>query len=48
MSWYDKLAKGQLEHWKNDHHGRLAIIIIGELFALKMFKGTPKAYALNL
>lgn len=43
MSWYDKVEKGELEHWKNDHYGRLALIIICDQFPRKMFRNSPKS-----
>jgi len=30
LSWFEKIEKGQLDHWKNDHYGRLAYIIIAD------------------
>jgi len=33
-----------LDNWKNDHYGRIALIILGDSLAQVMFKGTPKQY----
>jgi len=30
LSWFEKLEKGELENWRNDHDGRLAYIIIAD------------------
>jgi len=47
LSLFEKIEKGELEHWRNDHNGRLAYIIIADQFGRNMFRGTGRAFSLD-
>lgn len=46
--WLEKGEKGELEHWKKDHYGRLAFVLILDNLARNMFRGSPRAFATDL
>lgn len=38
-------ASGKLEHWAQDAHGRLALILLFDQFPRNMYRDTPRAFA---
>jgi len=36
----EKAQAGELDEWKNDHYGRLALIIISDIFTRCVHRGT--------
>jgi len=42
---FEKLEKGDLENWRNDHSGRLAYIILADQFSRNMFRGSGRAFS---
>ena len=45
QSWLEKSEKGELENWKEDHFGRLALLIINDNLTRNMFRGQARAFA---
>lgn len=43
----EQLLKGNLDHWKQSHHGALAYIILCDQFSKVLYKGTSKAYTFD-
>jgi uncharacterized protein (DUF924 family) len=42
---YQEAAAGRLEHWKDEAHSCLALIILLDQFPRNMLRGDPKTYA---
>ena len=42
---HEEAAMGRLEHWKDEAHSCLALIILLDQFPRNMFRGDPKTYA---
>ena len=45
LNLYEQIVSGELDHWKQDHIGRLAQIIVLDNLSRNMFRGTAKAFA---
>ena len=45
QSWHERLSRGELDHWKEDHYGRLAYCIMLDNLSRNMFRGTGRAFA---
>ncbi len=43
----DKACKGQLDHWADDPHGRLALIIMIDQFRRNMYRNTADAFSMD-
>jgi uncharacterized protein (DUF924 family) len=41
----EKAARGELDHWAEDPHGRLALIIVLDQFPRSLWRDTPRAFA---
>ena len=41
----EQAEKGELEHWRDDPFGALALVIILDQFPLNMFRGQPRSFA---
>ncbi len=41
----DTAASGKLEHWAQDAHGQLALILLFDQFPRNMYRDTPRAFA---
>ncbi|NDV87384.1 DUF924 family protein [Aurantimonas aggregata] len=42
---YEQAARGELESWRDDATGSLALVILLDQFPRNMFRGTPRAFA---
>ncbi|MBD2137852.1 DUF924 domain-containing protein [Anabaena sp. FACHB-1237] len=45
LEYYEKAAGGFLDHWRNQPHSCLALILLLDQFPRYMFRGTPQAFA---
>ena len=43
----EKAKEGELDAWKQDHYGRLALIIISDIFTRCIYRGENKCYSLD-
>lgn len=43
----EQVAQGKYDHWKENHHGALAFIILCNQFARNIFRGKAKAFAFD-
>jgi uncharacterized protein (DUF924 family) len=41
----EKAARGALDHWADDPHGRLALILLLDQFPRSLWRDTPRAFA---
>lgn len=42
---YQRAINGELDHWVNDHHGRLALVVILDQFSRNLHRGSAQAFA---
>lgn len=47
MDLVEDAQKGKLEHWKDDHDGRLAYLIVCDQFNRIINRKSERAYALD-
>ena len=45
LQMLEQAEKGELEHWRDDPFGALALVIILDQFPLNMFRGQPRSFA---
>jgi uncharacterized protein (DUF924 family) len=38
-------VRGELDHWLEEPHGRLALIVLADQFSRNLFRGSPEAFA---
>jgi uncharacterized protein (DUF924 family) len=43
----EQVLKGNLEHWKKDHHAALAYVILCDQFSKAIHRGSSKAYSFD-
>jgi uncharacterized protein (DUF924 family) len=43
----EKASKGELNHWADDPHGRLALIILVDQFRRNIYRNTAKAFSMD-
>lgn len=45
--WVEGAARDELEHWRGTARGTLALIVVCDQFPRNMYRGTPRAWALD-
>lgn len=43
----EKAGKGHFDHWAENSHGRLALIVLLDQFTRNIYRGTPRAYVFD-
>jgi len=47
LSQFERMEKGEIEHWRDFHYGRLAYILIADQFSRAMLRGTARAFSMD-